>query len=235
MLDGQPVGAIVLGAGSSQRMGGRDKVFTPLCGRPALAWVLDALERAPSVDMVAVVLSPENVGRGQALLAAGSWRKPIGVCLGGARRQDSVRQGLGALPPCYWVVVHDAGRPCLTPDLVERCLASARETGSTICAVPAKDTVKVVNEDLWVVETLPRERLWLVQTPQAFRRALLEEAHRRIQETVTDDASMVERLGVRVKVVMGDYSNLKITTPEDIPMAEAILRSRPALREAHQQ
>lgn len=226
MFQGQPVGAIVVGAGQSQRMGGLDKVFVPVNGRPALAWVLDSLENAPSVDSVVVVLATENLERGQGLLASGRWRKPCSIVRGGPRRQDSVRCGLGMLPPCQWIVIHDAARPCLTPDPVERGLVAALETGAAVAAVPAKETIKLVDEALLVVETPPRERLWVVQTPQVFRRPLLEEAHRKVQETVTDDASMVERLGVRVKVFMGDYTNLKITTPEDLPLIETILRLR---------
>ncbi|MCS7206885.1 MAG: 2-C-methyl-D-erythritol 4-phosphate cytidylyltransferase [Dehalococcoidia bacterium] len=229
MFQGEAVGAIVVGAGQSQRMGGVDKVFVPLGGQPALAWVLDALQSAPSVDTVVVVLSADNLAQGTALLRSGRWAKVQGVCMGGARRQDSVRHGLQALPTrCQWIVVHDAARPCLTPDLVERALGAATTTGAAIAAVPAKDTVKMVNADLWVVETLPRERLWMVQTPQVFRRALLEKAHQQVHETVTDDATMVEKMGVPVKVVLGDYGNLKVTTVEDIPLAEAVLRARKA-------
>lgn len=227
MFQGEAVGAIVVGAGQSQRMGGIDKVFTLLCGRPALAWVLDALEQAPSVDTVIVVLHASNTKRGVDLLASGQWRKPQRVCPGGARRQDSVRRGLEALPPHYgWVVIHDAARPCLTPDLVEQGLAAAQETGASVAAVPAKDTIKKVDDALWVVETLPREHLWLVQTPQVFRRTLLEQAHRRVSEDVTDDATMVERIGGRVKVFKGNYTNLKITTPDDLPFVETVLRLR---------
>lgn len=212
-------------------MGGLDKVFALVNGRPALAWVLDALEKAPSVDSVVVVLSQDNLERGLGLLVSGRWRKARSICRGGPRRQDSVRCGLEVLPPCQWVVVHDAARPCLTPDLVERGLAAAQETGAAVAAVPSKDTIKRVDEALMVVETPPRERLWIVQTPQVFSRPLLEEAHRTIQETATDDASMVERLGMKVKVFMGDYTNLKITTPEDLTLVEALLRLRTSLSE----
>ena len=207
-------------------MGGVDKVFAPLCGRPAVAWVLDALEEAPSVDGVLLVLNGASLAQGEDLVRRGPWRKVWGVCVGGERRQDSVRRGLEGLPPCHWVVVHDAARPCLTPALVEEGLLAAEETGAAIAAIPATETIKKVDPAMWVVETLPREHLRVVQTPQVFRRPLLEEAHRSIHDPVTDDATMVERLGARVKVFPGDYANLKITTPQDLLLAEAILRAR---------
>ena len=134
-------------------------------------------------------------------------------------------EGLEALGPCAWVVVHDGARPLVTPQLIEEGLAAARETGAAVCGLPAGDTVKRVDEQGQVMRTLDRRRLWLVQTPQVFRYDILREAHERSRRTATDDAALVERLGHRVRVYPGSSRNLKVTTPEDLALAEALLKS----------
>ena len=220
-------GVIVVAAGESRRMNGVDKVFTPLLDLPLVCHAVEPFESSPIVDEVVIVLSVDKVPLGQELARQRGWRKatPERVCEGGPRRQDSVRMGLLQLTPCSWVAVHDGARPCASPDLLERGIEAARETGAAVAAVPAKDTIKAVSP-LGVVEsTLPRETLWLVQTPQVFRYGLLMEAHESCSGTFTDDASMVESLGNRVKVFMGSYTNLKVTTPEDLQLAEVLLRT----------
>ena len=207
-------------------MAGTDKIFTPLLGLPLIAHTVEALEAIPRVGEVVLVLTSHNVGLGQALAKERGWRKVASVCSGGARRQDSVRLGLERLPECPWVAVHDGARPCIEPELFERGIEAARETGAAVAAVPAQDTIKVVSPQGLVESTPPRDTLWMVQTPQIFRYELLHQAHRACQETLTDDAAMVESLGHRVKVYMGSYSNLKVTTPEDLVLAEALLMRR---------
>ena len=125
--------------------------------------------------------------------------------------------------PCEWVAVHDGARPLAAPELLAKGLEAAQETGAAVPVTPLSDTVKMVDSGGWVVETLARERLWAVQTPQVFRRELLSEAHRTVTDTVTDDAAMVERLGHRVRVFPGTPANLKVTRPEDLLFAEALL------------
>jgi 2-C-methyl-D-erythritol 4-phosphate cytidylyltransferase len=142
---------------------------------------------------------------------------------GGRRRQDSVREGLKA-GGCDWVVVHDGARPLVTPQLIEAGLAAAQETGAAVCALPAQDTVKRVDEEGRVVRTLDRRRLWLVQTPQVFRYDMLLDAHERSRQPATDDAALVERLGQEVRVFPGSPRNLKVTTPDDLALAEALLK-----------
>ena len=220
------VGAIVAAAGESRRMGGADKQFAPVGGRPLLWRCLDALHRCADIDAVALVLSERNLEAARAMAADNGWRKVRAVTTGGPRRQDSVRRGLETLGPCEWVIVHDGARPFVDASMVARGLDAARETGAAAAAVPVKDTIKLADAAMNVVETLPRDRLWAVQTPQVFRRELLAEAHRRVSEDVTDDAAMVERIGVAVKLFHGSYSNLKVTTPEDVTAAESILRER---------
>ncbi|MFH1015911.1 MAG: 2-C-methyl-D-erythritol 4-phosphate cytidylyltransferase, partial [Chloroflexota bacterium] len=143
---------------------------------------------------------------------------------GGERRQDSVAAGLKLTGKCDWVVIHDGARPFVTIDLIERGLEAAKETGAAIAAVPVTDTIKEAGEDSIVRQTLPRQNLWAVQTPQVFRIDIITEAYRRARGDVTDDAMLVEQMGHKVKVFMGSYDNIKITTPEDLALAEVLVK-----------
>ena len=134
--------------------------------------------------------------------------------------------GLDHVGDATHVLVHDGARPLIDAPLISRTVQAASDHEAAIAAVPAKDTIKIADEEMSVHKTVPRENLWAVQTPQIFDSELLKSAHRNIDADVTDDASMVEMLGHGIKIFMGSYENLKITTPEDIVMAEAILRSR---------
>jgi len=207
-------------------MGGVDKIFASLWGKPLLAHSVDVFQQCPAIDEVVIVLSQDKLEAGQRLVREYNWSKVIEVCPGGVRRQDSVREGLKRLSGCQWVVVHDGARPCLGVDLIERGLDLARDSGAAIAAIPVKDTVKVVSPDAFVEETPLRHSLWAVQTPQVFRFDIIDEAHRKAQGEVTDDATLVEQLGYRVKVYPGSDTNIKVTTPEDLALAEAILKSR---------
>jgi len=142
---------------------------------------------------------------------------------GGERRRDSVRAGLDALADCDYVVVHDGARPLVTKALIDAALAGARETGAALCAVPVSDTVKRTDDAGLVRSTVSRAGLWLAQTPQAFRTELLLRAHEATEIDATDDAALVELLGEPVRVVMGSPRNLKVTTPADLRLAEALL------------
>lgn len=222
------MGAVVVAAGRSSRMGGADKLFAPLWGRPLLAYTLAAFQACPQVGQIALVLSQANLSPGRELACREELDKVTAICLGGERRQDSVRAGLLALSPCDWVVVHDGARPLVTADLIQRGLAAAAATGAAVAALPIADTVKEVGDGDLVRRTLPRQGLWAVQTPQVFRYDLLLQAHQSAssgQEEVTDDAAMVERLGCPVRVFLGSPRNLKVTTPEDLALAEAFLSS----------
>jgi 2-C-methyl-D-erythritol 4-phosphate cytidylyltransferase len=203
-------------------MGGIDKVFAPLGGKPVLSHVLDAFDGCDSIDQVVVVASKANVERCRQLIAEKERSKPIEVCTGGRRRQDSVAAGLAKLGSCDWVVIHDGARPLVTKGLIERGLEAARETGAAVAAVPVIDTIKVVGNDKIVCQTPPRQNLWAVQTPQVFRLGLISEAYRKAKGEVTDDASLVEALGYKVKLYMGTYDNIKITTNHDLLIAETL-------------
>jgi len=218
-------GVVIVGAGSSQRMG-RDKVFISLAGKPLLAWSVDFCQTCKLVDQIAIVLNETKLDLGRKLAAERGWSKVLEICAGGKRRQDSVRQGLNELEDCDWVVIHDSARPFLTTDLIRDGLEAAQATGAAVAAVPIKDTVKLCGSDMMVSKTLNRQELWAIQTPQVFRFDIIAEAHEQIKEDVTDDASMVEHLGRKVKLYMGSYNNIKITTPEDLALAELIAGKR---------
>ena len=222
--DQQKVGAIIAAAGSSRRMGGLDKVLALLGGEPILARAVDAFEMCNAIDQIILVLSEQNLERGRQLVAEQRWSKVSDVCVGGRRRQDSVAAGLGRLGNCDWVVIHDGSRPLVTADLINRGLAAARETGAAVAAVPVADTIKMAGDDRIVYQTPPRQNLWAVQTPQVFGIKIITEAYSRANGDVTDDASLVERLGCGVKIYMGSYDNIKITTPDDLALAEVLRR-----------
>jgi len=220
------VSAIILAAGQSRRMGGGDKIWASLGGRPLIAHTLAVFQHCPSIHRIVLVLTEGREKLGHSLVKSAYLTKVAAVCTGGAERPDSVRAGLAALDPCEWVVVHDGARPLVSRQLIDQGLAAARETGAATCAVPAHDTIKLVSEQGLVEKSLDRRRLWLVQTPQVFRYEILAEAHRAAarQPSASDDATLVERLGHPVKVYMGSYHNLKVTTPDDLLLAEVLMR-----------
>ena len=220
------VGVILAGAGESRRMEGIDKVFAPLRGRPILDHSFGVMASVPEVAAGVLVLSERGFARGQEVLAARGWAVGWNVCIGGARRQDSVRLGLERLGNVEWVIIHDVARPCVDRDMVYRGLEAAKETGAAVAAVPVTDTVKVVDGGTRVVETLDRSNLWAVQTPQVFRRDILEASFANSDANATDEATLLERMGHPVRVFQGDYGNLKVTTPGDLALAEAILEAR---------
>ncbi|HEX5368471.1 MAG TPA: 2-C-methyl-D-erythritol 4-phosphate cytidylyltransferase [Dehalococcoidia bacterium] len=214
-------GAIVVAAGSSQRMGGADKLLLALGGRPVLAHSLATFAAHPRIDALAVVVSEANEAPIRAL--ATQYAPTAQVVLGGPRRRDSVLNGLEALPDCDYVLVHDGARPLVKPELVDAALDGAIESGASLCAVPVSDTVKRADDAGFVRGTISRQGLWLAQTPQAFRRDTLRRAHASSDIDVTDDCALVELLGEPVRVVMGSQRNLKITTAADLALAEALL------------
>ena len=222
---GAKVGALIVAAGTSSRMGGIDKVFARLGQEPLLARVVAVFQNCPSVDEVVIVLARKNLEQGRKLAKEHGWPKVIAICPGGLRRQDSVRQGLRRLTNCDWVVIHDGARPCVSADLIERGLIAARESGAAVAGVPVNDTIKFVSLRCFVQQTLMRQSLWAAQTPQVFRYDLIMEAYRQVNAEVTDDAALVEQLGHKVEVYMGSYQNIKVTTPEDLAMAEVLLRN----------
>jgi 2-C-methyl-D-erythritol 4-phosphate cytidylyltransferase len=208
---------------------GRPKQFLLLGGKPMLAVTLEAFERCPVIETVVLVVPEEAVSACGELVAKQGLTKVDRVVPGGGRRQDSVRLGVEACPAdCDLVVVHDGVRPLVQPDLIERTAAAALEHGAAVAALPARETVKQVRDGTWVEGTLDRRRLYLIQTPQAFLRTDLLEAHRRaVQEgweEMPDDACLLERAGLAVRVVEGAEDNIKVTTPDDLQVARFLLQ-----------
>lgn len=217
--------AIVVGAGSGSRMGA-EKTFLDMAGRPVITWPVEVLQQNKHVSEIILVLHNNNVDEGKCLAADQGWSKVTHVCAGGKLRQDSVRKGLEFIRDCELVLVHDAARPFLTDKLIDDGIEAADSTGSAAAAVPVKDTIKQVDDDGIVSATLPRSRLMAVQTPQVFRYKILKDAYAALDGEVTDDAAAVERIGLKVKLYAGDYDNIKITTREDLVLAEIIAKRR---------
>jgi 2-C-methyl-D-erythritol 4-phosphate cytidylyltransferase len=218
--------AVIVAAGEGKRMGGIDKVFAELAGEPILLRATRPFQECKLIDQIVVVVSGEKENKCRRLVTGKEWSKVSDVCIGGQRRQDSVAAGLQRLEDYEWVVIHDGARPLVTVDLIERGLDAARETGAAAAAVPVKDTIKIIDEDGIVSQTPPRQNLRAVQTPQVFRFDIIQIAHRQDCGDVTDDASIVERLGHKVRLYPGSYDNIKITTPADLMLAEVLLKNR---------
>ncbi|MEK0317559.1 2-C-methyl-D-erythritol 4-phosphate cytidylyltransferase [Cohnella sp. 56] len=222
-------GAVIVAAGRGKRMGAdRNKAYLPLAGRPVLAHTLEAFEACEAVGEIVIVAAAGEEDEAEALARELGLRKVKRVIAGGAERQDSVYAGLAALTS-EGALVHDAARPLVAPERIAACCRAAEESGAAALAVPVKDTIKLSDGGGMIVSTPERSLLWAVQTPQAFRRAELMDAHDRARADgaqATDDAMLLERLGRQVAIVESDYSNLKITTPEDLPIAELLLERR---------
>lgn len=221
--------AIVLAAGEGVRFGGPvRKQYLALRGKPILWWSLQAFQKSPSIGTIILVVPPADLDRIRPLTRRWRLSKLKAVIAGGAMRADSVRAGLKALSDSIgWVAVHDAVRPLVRPDLIERTLRNARRYRAAIAATPSKDTVKLANGGGCIASTPPRESVWLAQTPQVFERRLLEAAHAKGRRlAVTDDSQLVERLGVKVRLVEAPAENLKVTRPADLEIARMILKDR---------
>ncbi len=220
--------AILLCGGRGERLGRGDvKALIALGGRALFTWSLEALQRCPAIEAIVVVgdaaqLKPAVAGASLTEARIAAWTP------GGRERQDSVASGLAVLPPGFdLVAVHDSARALVTPELIGRVVADAAAHGAAIAAVALEDTLK--RGTLQTIEqTVPRTGLWRAQTPQAFRRDWLERAHAEAHGLATDDAALVEALGLRVHLTEGDPMNFKITRPRDLELAEACLAARRA-------
>ncbi|QBD81977.1 2-C-methyl-D-erythritol 4-phosphate cytidylyltransferase [Ktedonosporobacter rubrisoli] len=225
--------AVIVAAGVSRRMKGRDKLWTPLSGRMVLSRTVSVFQASSLINTIILVISAERLSEAMALCRNERWYKVAAVVPGGIHRQDSVRHGLDALaeisPTCRWVTIHDGARPFVTPTNLEDGLKAAMEHQAVTAAVPVKDTIKEVQQGI-IASTLERTRLWMVQTPQVFSFPLIYQAHQLMrqsghdQEDITDDATLLTRLGHQVNIFLGSYTNIKITTQEDLLLAEALLQ-----------
>lgn len=238
MPDRLKIAAIVVAAGSGSRMNSQEKKqFMDLNGLPVLIYSLRAFEKNPAIDQITVVTGEEDMDRVLRLCVEYRISKVKNIAPGGDMRFRSVYHGLCTLPTdTDYVLIHDAARPLLTQEVIRNCIKGAVEAGACVAAVKAKNTMKRGDGEGYALETLDRSTLYEVQTPQAFSYRLIAEAYANLQKTiteygsdiswVTDDAVIVENMtSSRVKFVEGDYRNLKVTTPEDMIIAKALLPS----------
>jgi len=213
--------AVIIAAGGSGKRMGRPKQFLPLAGKAVVEWTIEVFRKIKTVEQIVLAVPEDDLERAKNL--------GVTVVAGGEERGDSVKNGLKAISPdCDLVIIHDGARPLITPDIIEKAISEAKEYGAAIVGVPAKDTIKRVGDDLVIKDTVDRQALWQAQTPQIFKYEIITRAYAK-KRSATDDAKLVEDLGIKVKMVMGSYENIKITTPEDLIVAEAILRSRNVL------
>jgi 2-C-methyl-D-erythritol 4-phosphate cytidylyltransferase len=221
------LGAVIVAAGRGSRMNSMEsKQYLQLGERPILVHTLQLFQNIPEVDQVVLIVGEADLERCRKFVQKYELTKVKQILAGGLERQDSVSKGLAVLnSDIEWVLVHDGVRPFVAPEQVLACWNKAMEQEAAVLAVPVKDTIKVVDTTGQIQSTPDRRSLWAIQTPQAFRLSLLKEAHAQAKQEGflgTDDAMLVERMGIPVHVVEGDYYNIKITTPEDMPWAQWI-------------
>lgn len=221
--------AIIMAAGKGKRMQTAvSKQFLPVCGKEILAWTVDVFEKSPLVDNILLMASADGKEDVQHLWDNYGWKKVAAVLEGGKERQNSVANGLAAVgEDTDIVLIHDGVRPFVTEEMIADSIVAAQAYGGAVIGVPAKDTIKVCSADGLALETPDRSTLWQIQTPQTFQRSLIVDAYEKAEKDGflgTDDASVAEFAGHQVKVVMGSYRNIKITTKEDLVIAEAFLK-----------
>jgi 2-C-methyl-D-erythritol 4-phosphate cytidylyltransferase len=208
----------------------RNKLLLTLLGKPLLAWSLIAAEASQFIQWVGLIGQPEDWPDWQIVLADLSMTKPVQFISGGTTRQESVYNGLQALPPeAEKVLIHDGARCLVTTKLIDRCAEALTHCPGLVAAIPVKDTIKVVNQAGLVQNTPERSQLWAAQTPQGFEVEQLKQCHeagRHQGLAVTDDAALFEMFNLPVQIVLGEETNLKLTTPADLAIAELILRQR---------
>lgn len=223
------VTAIIAAAGSGKRMQrGMNKVFIPLFDYPVLLRTIDAFDKVPEIDKLIIVVGKDEVEYCNNLIKQYSISTKYIVIAGGSERQFSIYNALTNISDEEdIVVIHDGARPLIDRILIEQCIRAAREDGAAVVGVKVKDTIKVVSDDNIICRTPNRDKLWAVQTPQAFKREIIVKAYQQaVNDSYigTDDASLVERTGHPVKIIEGRYDNIKLTTPEDIIIAEALMK-----------
>ncbi len=208
----------------------RNKLLLEVRSQPIIAWTLKAAAAASTIQWIGIISQPTDWPDFKAILADLKLTKPVELIIGGSTRQESVYNGLQALPAsAEQVLIHDGARCLVTPDLLNSCAQAIRQCPGLIAAVPVKDTIKVVDENGIIQSTPNRQQLWAAQTPQGFNVKLLKQCHAEGVSQgweVTDDAALFERCGIEVRIVEGEETNLKVTTPQDLAIAEFILTNR---------
>ena len=223
-MDYGKVTAIILGAGSSSRMNGLNKLIVHLGQHPVIAKSIDTLHNSRLISEIIIVSSKDNVRQLNSMVDDYKWNKVSNIVIGGDRRQDSVWQGLKSFPICDLVVIHDGARPFIDDNMLASGVIAASKFGAATAGIPIRDTIKRSDNSGSVTATLDRTNLWSVQTPQIFKYDVIMNAHQTVQFDVTDDAAMIESIGGTVTIFEGSIYNLKITEPKDLLLARAILQ-----------
>ncbi len=215
---------VVPAAGTGKRLREPDeKAFVLLKGKPLIIHTLERIASSPLIDHIVPVISPKNKKRFKALLKKYKVKKIKTVAPGGKERSDSVMNGLCEAKEADIVLIHDGARPFVSKNDIKKVVASSKKYGAAIPAIPAKQTIKVVSKRLFIKNTPERKRLYEAQTPQGFRREIILGAYKKIGKSgLTDDAALAEKAGFRVKIVKGSSGNIKVTTPEDLKLAEIL-------------
>lgn len=225
------VTAIILAAGSGKRMNSNvHKQYMMLAGKPVIYYALKVFEESEVTDIILVTGAGEEDYCRREIVERYGLRKVKSIVSGGKERYHSVYEGLKAAEGADYVLIHDGARPLVTQDIIARSIKAARESLACVVGMPVKDTIKVVGEDGFAKETPNRNTLWQIQTPQSFSYSLIADAYKRVlasgETAVTDDAMVLEKVtGQSVRVIEGSYCNIKITTPEDLMVAEAYLKN----------
>lgn len=236
MMNNNFISAVIVAAGSSTRMKSNiSKQLIPLFGTPVIVHTVSAFESTEIIDEIVVVCPESDIDSFRSVFKDVNFSKPVKFTTGGSTRQQSVFNGVSITDKsCNFIAIHDGARPLVTSGNIEAVVSDAIKFGSSTLAVPVKDTIKVVAEDNTVLSTPQRDTLRIIQTPQVFEKKMYEDAYKRALSNgkdFTDDCQLVEIVGGKVHITLGQYSNIKITTPEDILLAEAFLKTRGEINE----
>ena len=229
--------AVILAGGTGKRMGGDvPKQYLELCGHPLLYYAIDCFEKSSVSEIVLVVTPGDEEKVKKDIVRKYGFAKVRGIVAGGKERYNSSFNGIRAVSDADIVLIHDAARALITVDVIERTIEDAREYGACVAAVPSKDTIKLSDADGFVESTIDRSRAWIIQTPQTFKMTLIKASYEQAEKEAaekglsgffTDDAMVAERYsGQKVRITMGSYENIKVTTPDDLRVAEEILMNR---------
>lgn len=217
---------IVPSAGKGKRLSSKEnKPFISLKGKPLLLYTLKALEKCKVINEIIVVVSPDKIKTCKKLIKKYGISKVSVVVAGGRKRFNSVKNGLKKIKEADFILIHDGVRPFIEESTIKKVLRAARRYGAALCATPLKQTLKIINKNSFIKNTPKRSTLWEAQTPQAFKKDLILKAYKNAtSHDATDDSSLVEKMGRKVKIIKGSYRNIKITTPEDLALAEILLK-----------
>ncbi|MFH1406683.1 MAG: 2-C-methyl-D-erythritol 4-phosphate cytidylyltransferase [Candidatus Omnitrophota bacterium] len=217
------IAAIIPAAGFSKRMRGVSKMYLKLGRLPLLGLTLKNISKCKHIGSMVIVVNEKDIRKAKTIIAKYNIKKVKAVVAGGKTRQQSVANGFAAVNgSAKLVLIHDGARPFVDNAVIDRAISAAKKYGAAIAGVPLKPTLKRLSRDGFVWSTLRRDEIWEIQTPQVFKKELFEEAINSSTNSATDDSALIEALGYKVKVVLGSYKNIKVTTPEDLVFAEAL-------------